>query len=73
MPGKRARPVRAGGRRKRTRLAGTSSAAYRNDRARGHGRTRPHGNRSADWRQWSSGTSRPGWDPEAGPVASPRG
>jgi hypothetical protein len=30
MPGKRARPVRAGGRRKRTRLAGTSSAAYRN-------------------------------------------
>jgi len=30
MPGKRARPVRAGGRRKRTRLAGTSPAAYRN-------------------------------------------
>jgi hypothetical protein len=29
MPGKRARPVRTGGRRKRTRLAGTSSAAYR--------------------------------------------
>jgi hypothetical protein len=30
---KRARPVRPGGRRKRTRLAGTSSAAYRNSYA----------------------------------------
>jgi len=30
MPGKRARPVRPGGRRKRTRTAGTSPTAYRN-------------------------------------------